>query len=80
MANRYSVEQHPRRRDIERSIVDGMPYGEIAKNFGGLTSSSVRRYAKDRMPEIMAVAKLEQVDGIYVGEEYFPVKGLFTSR
>ena len=64
MANRYSVEQHPRRRDIERSIVDGMPYGEIAKNFGGLTSSSVRRYAKDRMPEIMAVAKLEQVDGI----------------
>lgn len=24
--------------------------------------------------------KLEQVDGIYVGEEYFPVKGLFTSR
>lgn len=64
MANRYSVEQHPRRRDIERSIIDGVPYGEIAKNFGGLTSSSVRRYAKDRMPEIMAVAKLEQVDGI----------------
>lgn len=64
MANRYSVEQHPRRRDIERSIVEGMPYGEIAKNFEGLTSSSVRRYAKDRMPEIMAVAKLEQVDGI----------------
>lgn len=64
MANRYSVEQHPRRRDIERSIVEGVPYGEIAKNYEGLTSSSVRRYAKDRMPEIMAVAKLEQVDGI----------------
>lgn len=64
MANRYSVEQHPRRRDIERSIVEGVPYNEIANNYEQLSVSSVRRYAKERMPEIMAVAKLEQVDGI----------------
>lgn len=64
MANRYSVEQHPRRRDIERCIVEGVPYNEIANNYEQLSVSSVRRYAKERMPEIMAVAKLEQVDGI----------------
>lgn len=64
MANRYSVEQHPRRRDIERCIVEGVPYNEIANNYEQLSVSSVRRYAKERMPEIIAVAKLEQVDGI----------------
>lgn len=64
MANRYSVEQHPRRRDIERCIVEGVPYNEIANNYEQLSVSSVRRYAKERMPEIMSVAKLEQVDGI----------------
>lgn len=64
MANRYSVEQHPRRRDIERDIIDGVSCEKIASDYGGLSANAVRRYAKDRMPEIMAVAKLEQVDGI----------------
>lgn len=64
MANRYSVEQHPRRRQIERDIIDGVSCEKIASDYGGLSANAVRRYAKDRMPEIMAVAKLEQVDGI----------------
>ena len=64
MANRYSVEQHPRRRQIERDIIDGVSCEKIASDYGGLSANAVRRYAKDRMPEIMAVAKLEQVNGI----------------
>lgn len=64
MANRYSVEQHPRRRQIERDIIDGVSCEKIASDYGGLSANAVRRYAKNRMPEIMAVAKLEQVDGI----------------
>lgn len=64
MANRYKIDSHPQKMQIERDIINGVPDTEIALNYVGISPMAVKRYRKDRMPEIMRHADLETTEGI----------------
>lgn len=81
MANRYKIDSHPQKMQIERDIINGVPDDTIADNYGGISQQSVRRYRKDRMPEIMRHADLETTEGIIrrINEYLDDVEHLYKS-
>lgn len=64
MANRYKIDSHPQKMQIERDIINGVSDRDIATHYDSLTQSSVSRYRRDRMPEMMRRADLETTEGI----------------
>ena len=81
MANRYKIDYHPQKMQIERDIINGVPDDTIADNYGGISQQAVRRYRKDRMPEIMRHADLETTEGIIrrINEYLDDVEHLYKS-
>ena len=43
MANRYKIDSHPQKMQIERDIINGVPDDTIADNYGGISQQAVRR-------------------------------------
>lgn len=64
MPNRYKIDSHPQKMQIERDIINGVSDRDIATHYDSLTQSSVSRYRRDRMPEMMRRADLETTEGI----------------
>ena len=42
MANRYKIDSHPQKMQIERDIINGVPDTEIALNYVGISSMAVK--------------------------------------
>lgn len=81
MANRYKIETHPQRMQIESDIIAGKTGYEIANNYDGISEAAVKRYRKDRMPEMLRHAELENVDGILrrINENMLAVESLYSA-
>lgn len=63
MANVYKILQHPKRKEIEKQIINGIADNTIAKDYD-LSVACVGRYRRDYLPAIIRVAQLETVDGL----------------
>ena len=81
MANRYKIDSHPQKMQIERDIINGVSDRDIATHYDSLTQSSVSRYRRDRMPEMMRRADLETTEGIIrrINEYLDDVEHLYKS-
>lgn len=68
MGDRYNIEYHPKKAQIEKDIIAGVPDRQIAEKYNTPTVSvsrqAVYRYRKDKMPMILRHAELDEVDGV----------------
>ncbi len=64
MANRYKIENHPQRKNIERDIVNGVPDSRIASNYVGISDNTVRRYRTRKMPQILRHEETRRAEGL----------------
>ncbi len=68
MQDRYTLEYHPQRAQIQRDILAGVPNTRIAKKYSTSTvkisTDAVRRYKQTKLPMMLRHAELEEVDGI----------------
>jgi transposase-like protein len=55
MPRTCSVCSHEDRREIDRALVERMPYRRIAPRYG-VSDRSLRRHARDHLPELLAKA------------------------
>jgi hypothetical protein len=59
MPRKHAVETHPQREDIERQIIQGKPYRDIAQQFG-TSRQAILRYIHNRFSSILQEAQKEQ--------------------
>lgn len=81
MANRYKIESHPQRMQIEGDILKGVPDTHIASNYVGISEKAVSRYRRDRMAEMLRHQDLETSEGIIrrINENLDAVEALYAS-
>lgn len=68
MKSSYSIEYHPKRAQIQRDIINGLPNSQVAKKYSTSTvkisTDAVRRYKLEKLPMMLRHAELDEVDGI----------------
>lgn len=64
MGNAFSIDKHPKRKAIEKDILSGSSYNSIAVKYGISSTSCVERYAKKRLPQLLAKSELQEAEGI----------------
>lgn len=68
MSKGYSVECHPQKTKIQRAIIDGERTADIVKRYSTpackLSRESVRRYKEEKLPHVLRLAQLDDVDGV----------------
>ena len=85
MSKGYSVEYHPQKTKIQRSIINGESTRDIAKKYSTpackLSSEAVRRYKDEKLPQVLRLAQLDDVDGVIdrINEYMITVDQFYTS-
>lgn len=63
MANKSIICQHPLKLKIDEDIISGMPASQVAKKYN-LSSTTVQRYIKEKIPEQLSAASLSTAEGL----------------
>ena len=85
MSKGYSVEYHPQKTKIQRSIINGESTRDIAKKYSTpackLSPEAVRRYKDEKLPQVLRLAQLDDVDGVIdrINEYMITIDQFYTS-
>ncbi len=62
------IQYHPQRTEIEKDIIDGVPFREIAKKYSSksfkLSRETIRRYKENSLPSVMRYSQVQHADGV----------------